>query len=359
MKAITVIPGRSNSVRLEDVEEPISSNGSVLVQTLAVGVCGTDGEIVRGEYGFAPPNRSRLILGHESLGRVIYAPDGVGFQVGDLVAGIVRQPDPVPCASCAVGEWDMCRNGRYAEHGIKELDGFAAERFSIAPRFAVKVPPGLEDVGVLLEPTSVVAKAWEQIERIGARAHWRAARALITGAGPIGLLAALLGVQRGLDIHVLDRATEGPKPGLVTDLGATYYAGPPAAACIDVDVVLECTGVGQLVFEVMKCIAPSGIVCLTGVSSGHRQLTVDMDALNRELVLENNVVFGTVNANRRHYEAAADALVRADRGWLKRLIARRVPLARWAEAFVRQPHDVKTVIDFTREAGHCLSRSVF
>ena len=348
MKAITIAPGVPGSVRLEEVAEPVVPDGSVLVHTLAIGVCGTDGEIVRGEYGIAPPNRSRLILGHESLGRVAHAPDASGFQAGDLVVGIVREPDPEPCASCAVGEWDMCRNGRYAEHGIKELDGFAAERVALSPRFAVKVRSGLEDVGVLLEPASVVAKAWEQVERIGARAHWRPARVLVTGAGPIGLLAALLGVQRGLDVHVLDRVSDGPKPGLVRDLGATYHAGPPAEACLDVDVVLECTGVGQLVFDVMTCIGPGGIVCLTGVSSGHRQLGVDMDALNRELVLENNVVFGTVNANRRHYEAAANALAQADSGWLTRLITRRVPLERWADAFVRQPHDVKTVIDFTR-----------
>jgi threonine dehydrogenase-like Zn-dependent dehydrogenase len=347
MKAITVAPRLRDSVRLEDVPAPVVSDGSVLVLTLSIGVCGTDGEIVRGEYGFAPPDRSRLILGHESLGRVVRAPDASGLEAGDLVVGIVREPDPVPCASCAVGEWDMCRNGRYTEHGIKELDGFAAERVAMWPRFTVKLRPGLEDVGVLLEPASVVAKAWEQVERIGARAHWRPARVLITGAGPIGLLAALLGVQRGLEVHVLDRATEGPKPGLVRDLGGTYHAGPPEAACIDVDVVLECTGVGQLVFDVMRCVAPAGIVCLTGVSSGHRQLAVDMDAVNRELVLDNTVVFGTVNANRRHYEAAEHALAQADPGWLRRLITRRVPLDRWADAFVRQPHDVKTVIDFT------------
>jgi glucose 1-dehydrogenase len=343
-----VTPGLPDSVGLEDVEEPVPSDGSVLVQTLTIGVCGTDGEIVRGEYGVPPPARSRLILGHESLGRVIDAPGGGDIHIGDFVVGIVREPDPIPCTSCAVGEWDMCRNGRYTEHGIKERDGFAAERFSISPRFAVKVPSGLQHAGVLLEPASVVAKAWEQIERIGARAHWRPARVLVTGAGPIGLLAALLGVQRGLDVHVLDRATDGPKPDLVRDLGATYYAGSVTGACIDVDVVLECTGVGQMVFEVMKCIGPSGIVCLTGVSSGNRQLAVDMDALNRELVLENNVVFGTVNANRRHYEAAAAALAQADSAWLERLIGRRVPLDCWADAFVRRPDDVKTVIDFTR-----------
>src|SRR5690606_11408018 len=153
---------------------------------------------------------------------VIEAPDDCGLQPGDLVVGIVRHPDPVPCPNCAVGEWDMCRNGRYTEHGIKQLDGFGAERYRLDPAFAVKLDPGLDRVGVLLEPASVLAKAWEHIEAIGRRARWEPRRALVTGAGPIGLLAALMGVQRGLEVHVVDIVTEGPKPGLVRELGATY-----------------------------------------------------------------------------------------------------------------------------------------
>src|SRR5207248_2668388 len=142
-----------------------------------------------------------------------------------------RRPDPVPCLNCGLGEWDMCRNGRYTERGIKERDGYCSERYRIEARYAVRVAPGLERVGVLLEPASVLAKAWEQIERIGARAAWKPARVLVTGAGPIGLLAALMGVQRGLEVHVLDRVTEGPKPGLVRDLGAAYHSGSVAQAC--------------------------------------------------------------------------------------------------------------------------------
>ncbi|HJU04764.1 MAG TPA: glucose 1-dehydrogenase [Nitrospiraceae bacterium] len=318
----------------------------MLVETIAVGVCGTDVEIVGGLYGVPPPWRDRLILGHESLGRVLQAPEGGDLAAGDLVVGIVRQPDPVPCSNCAVGEWDMCRNGRYTEHGIKELDGFAVERFLMSPEFLVRLQPRLGLLGVLLEPTSVVAKAWEQIEHIGARGHWQPKRVLVTGAGPIGLLAALLGAQRGLEVHVLDRVKDGPKPALVKALGGTYHAGTVADACREADIILECTGVGQLVWDVMRYAAPGGIVCLTGVSSGGRTLSVDLGALNRELVLENNVVFGTVNANRRHYQAAADALAQADPAWLEQVITRRVPVKRWPEALVRQPHDVKTVIEF-------------
>jgi glucose 1-dehydrogenase len=152
MRAITVVPGKEGSARLDDVPEPDQGAGAVLVEALALGVCGTDLEITSGRYGWAPPGRERLVLGHESLGRVVEAPADGELAAGDLVAGIVRQPDPVPCGNCAVGEWDMCRNGRYTEHGIKELDGFGSERWRIQPEFAVKIDPALDRLGVLLEP---------------------------------------------------------------------------------------------------------------------------------------------------------------------------------------------------------------
>jgi glucose 1-dehydrogenase len=347
MQAITVIPLQGGSARLDDLAEPSPEEGGLLVQTLAVGVCGTDLEISQGEYGWAPPGRERLVLGHESLGRVLEAPDGAELAPGDLVVAIVRQPDPVPCVSCAAGEWDMCRNGRYTEHGIKELDGFMRQRYRIDPGFAVRLDPALERTGVLLEPTSVVAKAWDHIERIAARGVWSPEVVLVTGAGPIGLLAALLGVQQGLEVHVLDRVTSGPKPELVADLGASYHSGKLGDAVGHADLVLECTGVGELVLDAIDKTGPDGIVCLTGVSAAGRTLTIDAGALNRELVLENELVFGTVNANRRHYQAAAEALAKADQAWLERLISRRVPLDRWSDALQRRPDDVKAVIDFT------------
>jgi threonine dehydrogenase-like Zn-dependent dehydrogenase len=345
MRALTVVPGRAGSARLDDVPEPAAEEGDVLVEALAVGVCGTDREIFAGRYGSAPEGAPALVIGHESLGRVRDAPSTSGLAPGDLVCGIVREPDPVPCAACARDEWDMCLNGRYMEHGIKGLPGFARERYRLHARFVVRLDPRLGDRGVLLEPASVVAKAWEHIERIGRRAWWHPERVTITGAGPIGLLAALLAVQRGLDVHVYDRSVDGPKPGLVRELGATWHGGeigelPPS------DVVIECTGASPVVIACMRSARPGGIVCLAGVSSGGRTIPVDAGALNRELVLENNVVFGSVNANRRHYEQAAAALAAADPAWLDRLITRRVPIARWREAIERRRDDVKTVIAF-------------
>jgi glucose 1-dehydrogenase len=346
MHAVTVQPGLANSVKLEDVPPPPTSDGAVLVRALALGICGTDREIISGAYGWAVPGAKRLILGHESLGQVEEAPEGSGVQRGDHVVGFVRRPDPVPCPACAAGEWDMCRNGQYTERGIKQRNGYGSQQFRVEPDFLVKLDPSLGPLGVLLEPTSVVAKAWEQVERIGARAAaWRPRTALITGAGPVGLLGALLAKQSGCEVHVLDRVTDGPKPKLVRDLGAIYHAGDLGK--LQPDVVIECTGASAVVLDAMSRVASDGIVCLAGVSSGGHKIDFDMGALNRAWVLENNVVFGSVNANRRHYRAAADALAKADKTWLAGLITRRVPLARWQEAFETRPGDIKVVLDFS------------
>jgi threonine dehydrogenase-like Zn-dependent dehydrogenase len=347
MKSVTVVPLQQGSVDLTELPEPPESDGPVLVKTHAVGICGTDIEIITGEYGWAPPGETRLAIGHESLGEVLEAPDGSGFAAGDLVVAIVRRPDPLPCPNCAVGEWDMCRNGNYTEWGIKEHHGYARERYRITPDFLVKVDPSLGILGVLLEPTTVVAKAWDHIERIGARAVWEPKTVLVTGAGPIGLLAALLGRQRGYEVHVLDQVTEGLKPDLVAAIGATYHHGAVKDIGVAPDIAIECTGVPQLLFDVMESTSTDGIVCLTGVSSGGHSVPIDAGLLNRQLVLGNDVVFGSVNANRRHYEAGAAALAKADKEWLARLVTRRVPLASWKDAYARQPGDVKVVLDFT------------
>lgn len=345
MRALTVRPGVSGSVAVREVPDAVAAPDELLVQGLAIGVCGTDREIVAGQYGWAPAQRPWLVLGHESLGRVRWTPAGSGFAPGDLVTGVVRRPDPVPCGACRRGEFDMCRNGRYTECGIKELDGYGSELWAVDPRYAVRLEPELEHVGALMEPTTVVAKAWEQVERVGERSWFEPERVLVTGAGPIGLLAALLGAQRGLDVHVLDRVTGGPKPDAVAALGATYHSDPAAtvAAKLNPDVIIEATGAGAVVFDVMAHTAAYGIVCLTGVSSTGRPLSIDAEATNRELVLENDVVLGSVNANLRHYGDAARALAAAERDWLARLITRLVPVERFTEGLAAQPDDIKVV----------------
>lgn len=345
MRALTVLPGVAHSARLDDVAEPGALEGTLLVRALALGVCGTDREIVNGEYGAAPPGQERLILGHESFGEVIEAPAGGDFKKSDLVVGIVRHPDPVPCIACAAGEWDMCRNGQYTEHGIKELHGYGAERYRLQPEFTVKVDPKLGALGVLIEPASVVAKAWDHIDGIGHRAKVFAPRTvLVTGSGPIGLLAALMGQQRGLEVHVLDRHTDGLKVDLVRDLGGHHRN---EIGDLTPDIIIECTGAWSVVRDVLGKTAPGGIICLASVTAPGHTAPIDIGGLNRTMVLNNDTMFGSVNANRRHYELAAQALAKADRGWLERLITRRVPLAQWQDALDARPDDIKVVIDFT------------
>ncbi|SDF82617.1 Threonine dehydrogenase [Lentzea fradiae] len=322
MRALIVDLARPGSLALSELPDPVPGPGDLLVEGLAVGICGTDREIVRGEFGVG----ERLVIGHESLGRVISGP---GFDPGTLVAGVVRRPDPVPCVACARGEFDMCRNGRYTERGITGVDGYASTLWTVPASYAVAVG---SETGVLVEPASVVVKAWERLDRL---ALFPFESVLVTGAGPIGLLAALVGVQRGLDVHVFDLAKDGVKPALVESLGATYHRELP-----DHPVVIEATGAPRLVARLLG----RDLVCLTGVPSTE-VVPVDLGQSNRDLVLRNGIVFGTVNANVRHYREAAAVLDRADDEWLSAMITRRVPLESYPEAFEQRPDDVKVVLE--------------
>ena len=318
----------------------------MLIEAVAVGVCGTDVEIVDGKYGWAPPGKTRLVLGHESLGRVI-DPGDRGLKAGDLVAGIVRRPDPVPCSNCAVGEWDMCCNGHYTERGIKEIDGFMSERWRVEPGYAMKVDASLGLLGVLLEPTTVVTKAWEQIAAVGYRAYWEPHTVLVTGAGPIGLLAALIGQQHGFEVHVLDRMESGAKPDLVRALGATYHCGRIATSVSSRHrrrVHRRRTGhwrrhQGR---GAGRSRVPHG--------SRQRGRTVGLNTADvaSNIVLRNNVIVGSVNANRRHWYRATQVLAKADRSWLGRLVSRCEPPESFTQALARQPDDIKVVVQFAR-----------
>ena len=346
MKAITVEPKKAGSARFEDFPEPDVSEGSVLVEAVAVGVCGTDVEIVTGKYGWAPPGKTRLVLGHESLGRVIDPGPRSSLKQGDLVVGIVRRPDPVPCPNCAVGEWDMCTNGQYTERGIKEIHGFMSEHWRIEPEYAIKVDPSLGILGVLLEPMTVITKAIEQVFLAGQRAFWEPKTALVTGAGPIGLLAALRLSVRNLQVHVLDRAETGLKPELVRDLGATYHTGSALDLDFNPDIIIECTGVGSVIADSVQKVNAGGIICLTGVGAGGvaERATADIAAA---VVLKNNVIVGSVNANKRHWYRAGQNLASADRKWLSRLITRREKPENFQQALERKPDDVKVIIQFS------------
>ena len=330
MRALVVEPGRANSAKLRDVPEPPPGRGSVLVEALALGVCGTDLEIVGGEYGAAPDGEDYLVLGHESLGRVLEAPAGAASpratSSSASSAGLTRcraRTARSASGTCAGTAGTPSTGSRSATASAPSGTGSSRSSRSRSTRRSATL-------GVLLEPASVLAKAWEHVERIGRRAVWEPRRVLVTGAGPIGLLAALMGVQRGLEVHVLDRVTEGPKPGLVARPGRdlphgrgsrsalpapTSSSSAPASAGWS-STSIEHNGPGR---------RSSAWPASPRANDGW---PVDVGgARTATMVLENDVVFGSVNANRRHYEAAAAALAAADRPWLGRLITRRVPLA--------------------------------
>jgi threonine dehydrogenase-like Zn-dependent dehydrogenase len=212
----------------------------------------------------------------------------------------------------------------------------------------VKVDLSLGYLGVLLEPASILAKAWDHTWHIGRRStSWQPRTLLVTGGGTIGLLAALMGAQRGLAVHVLDHHADHLKADIVRQLGGTYHTG--GIEIVDrlrPDVLMECSGAPALIGEILGRTAPAGIVCLVGVTTPGHEFKLDIGLFNRTLVLDNDTIFGSVNANRKHYELAADALKWADRSWLARLITRRVPLDRWADAVHRRPGDIKVLIDF-------------
>jgi threonine dehydrogenase-like Zn-dependent dehydrogenase len=343
--ALVVHPGSAGSLALVQRPDPVPPPGWVIARTVLVGVCGTDAEIAQGSYGSAPAGSDELVLGHEALVEVTDAPDGCELQPGDLVVPFVRRPDPVPCAACAAGEWDMCENGRFTEHGIGGADGFAQARVALDPGHAIRVPAELGELAVLVEPASVVAKAWAQVDHARARAtHREPATVVVTGAGPVGLLAALMAVERGHDTHVLDLVDAGPKPEAVRALGAAFHSGRIEDLDVQPDIVVECTGVGAVVLAAIDRSARNGVVCLTGLSSGHRSIELEPTALNRRIVLDNDVVIGSVNANARHYAAAVRSLAHADRSWLERLVTRRVPMSDFHSAFTRQDSDIKVCL---------------
>ena len=334
MRAVTVLPGKADSLQVTEVPDPAARAGELLVEGLALGVCGTDREIAAGDYGWAPPGADRLVLGHESLGRVRPAPPGSGFAAGDLVVGVVRRPDPVPCGACAHGEFDMCRNGRYTERGIKEIARLRQPSAGPSRPTTRYAWTRAREVGVLMEPTTVVAKAWEQIERIGARAWFEPRARAGHRRGPDRAAGrAARRCSAAWTCTCSTGSTTAPSRELVAGAGrapttratsatsrAQVNAGrrrsrPPASA-------------GWCSTRIADN-AAAGIVCLTGVSPPGRPLTIDAGTINREIVLENDVVFGSVNANLRHYRAGGAARWSAPTAaGSSGLITRRVPLAR-------------------------------
>jgi glucose 1-dehydrogenase len=353
MDAIGVTPRQANSARKIELPRPTPEPGRLVMRVLEVGIDGTDTEINNGQYGEAPPGSDVLVIGHEALSQVEAVGDGVdGFQVGDLVVATVRRPDD--CINCRAGESDMCLTGNYTERGIKGAHGYMAEYYGEVPDFLIKIPLALRGFAVLLEPLSIVEKAIFQAWKIQDRMVWQPKRAVVLGAGSIGVLATILLRLRGLEVHVYAANPDtDERVRIIQMLGATY--GNVRAHPIkdlgkelgQIDFILEATGVSSVAFSAMRAVGNNGVLCLCGVSGGNRQIRIPGDVLNLGMVLGNRVAFGTVNANRRYFEMGVQHFQDAEQRWpglFEKLITRRVPFADFGSALDRRPEDIKTLL---------------
>lgn len=338
MKAVAIVPGQANSAHLAELPMPqledAPGDRGVLVRVLRVGLCGTDREIDAGEYGVAPAGESFLVLGHESIGLV----ERVGAAVSELSPGddvVARVRHPGGSIYDAIGMPDLTTDDVYYEHGINRLHGFLTEYYLDTPEFLVRIPSGLREVGVLLEPTSIIEKGIIQAFEIQRRLRiWQPRRAAVLGAGTIGLLATMALRLRGLEVVTLGLA-EPPNLNaeLIESLGGRYVStrqqtleqvsdesGP-------FDIIFEATGYSPLVFQAMQVLGKNGVLVLSSVTGGDRRVEVPADAINLGFVLGNKVMVGTVNANREHFEAGVRDLALAESqygGWLSRLLTHRV-----------------------------------
>lgn len=334
MQAIVVRPGVPDSVRLQEVPMPrldsVPDGRGVLVQVLRCGVDGTDKEINAAEYGAAPPGDDYLILGHEGFGRVLEVGANVSeLHAGDYVVATVRRPGM--SLFDRIGTYDMTTDDVYYERGINLRHGFLTEYYVDEPEYIVKVPRGLREVGVLLEPFSVAAKGITQAYEIQRRLHvWRPRRAAVMGTGTLGLLAALALRLRGFDVTAFGQKKPPYKNAtLLEDIGARYVSTndmPVREAGMrfgPFDLVLEGTGYSPIVFESMEVLAKNGVLVLASVTGGDRRVEVPADKLNLDFVLGNKVMVGTVNANREYFEMGVRDMAVAESeypGWLGRLL---------------------------------------
>lgn len=360
MKAVAVTPGKKHSARVIDVPAPRPGPHEVLVRVQRIGIDSTDVEIDRAEYGEAPAGSDFLVIGHECVGVVERVGEAVDeLAVGDHVVPMVRRPDD--CKACTAGEPDMCLRGDYTERGIKGAHGFLTERFVEQPRYLVRVPAELAELGVLLEPLSISEKGLRHAWAIQRRMrYWEPRRALVLGAGPIGVLAAMLLRLRALETYVFARTPSAETTAVLGQIGATYVAkhdeqgravrhlGELPDELGPFDVVIEATGSAQVAMGAMRILGVNGVLILTSVTGGETSLELCASCVNLDLVLGNRAVFGTVNAAREDFEHGVHDLVAAEErwpGWLHGLTTRAVPLAQFRDAFERRPDDLKVVIE--------------
>ena len=332
MLALVTQPGHTHTTRIEDIPVVEPREGEVLVRTLEVGVCGTDREISEGMFGVPPENESLLVLGHEAL--AVVERDGFGFTRGQLVTATVRRSCG-HCLACAEESPDSCLSGDYSERGITRLNGYAREFVAEDPEQLVAIPKSLGRIGVLAEPTSICERALRHARTIGGRQPWQLERALVIGAGAIGLVMTYL--LRLADVEVWTASLE-PESDLVEQSGARYVSTQDTdlAELGGFDLVIEAAGNAQLMLETLGQLRRSGVACLLGIDPREQRIELDGPVLGLDLILENRVLFGSVNAQRQDWLAAVADLERAHARWpeaLEHFVNLRVPLDRFQEAF--------------------------
>jgi threonine dehydrogenase-like Zn-dependent dehydrogenase len=340
MQALITTPGRSGAVRVGEMPAPAAGGDAIALRTLEVGVCGTDREIADGQFGVAPPGERDLVLGHEFVGTVVA--DGAGFSAGDLVTATVRRSCG-RCVPCAEGSPDACDTGDYTERGITALHGFAGEVVVESPEHLVPVPRALGRLGVLAEPASICARGIRHAMTTGARQVWTPGRALVIGAGAIGMLATYQLRLAGLAVWTAARGgPESEKARLVTASGAEYVS-TAATSLTDVrdavggfDLVIEASGNAEIMLGVLGLLRRNGVGCLLGLDAHSRPLSIDSSVIGVDTVIENRVLLGSVNAHRIDWRAAVDQLDAMRTRWpeaLEAMVGLRVPPDRFADAF--------------------------
>jgi threonine dehydrogenase-like Zn-dependent dehydrogenase len=356
MKAIVVKPGIKDSIHMRDMPDPKMKPDEVAVKMIRVGLCGTDAEINHGFYGKAPEGDEFLILGHENLGVVEDVGKKVkGWKLGDLVVATVRRPCGV-CPQCKAGENDMCSSGKYTERGIMRRHGYMAEFYTEQARWLNKIPKQIRDFAVLLEPMSVVEKGIDHTYLLQQRLKgWKPKFGMVLGAGPIGLLAAAVLRTRGLRTVVTGR--EDPtdfRASIAKQMGAEYLC-VANKSLTDVpketgypDIVIEATGVSSVVFDAMQILASNGVLCLLSVTSGDTTHEEPTDLINQRLMLGNQVVFGSVNANPRHFRLGVKDFVTIQKKWpgtMSKLLTNRIPWQDHKTWFTERGSGIKSTLE--------------
>jgi glucose 1-dehydrogenase len=358
MKAIVVRPGEKDSIHMRDMPDPRLKPGEVAVKMLRVGLCGTDAEINHGLYGKPPDGEEFLILGHENLGVVEEVGKRVkGWKVGDLVVSTVRRPCGV-CQNCKAGENDMCSSGQYTERGIMRRHGFMAEYYTESPHYLNKIPKAVRDFAVLLEPMSVVEKGIDHAFLLQRRLVWKPKLAVVLGGGPVGLLAAAVLRVRGLRTIVVGREPQTDNRAQIgLALGAEYISVADKTifdvqkAVGQPDLIIEATGNARVVFDAMETIGPNGVLCLLSVTGGDAKSEEPVDRINQRLVIGNQVVFGSVNANPRHFAMGVKDFVAIEKKWpgvMTRFLTNRIPWENHKTWFSERGSGIKATLEIAR-----------